>query len=99
MKSFTSNNGWLPVLLVVVTVGFGIAYIWQVNVSATAGYEMRELTQGIKELELEQDKLDLRVARLQSVDSVSTRVQMLGLSKVKRVEYLTPGHGAVAINR
>lgn len=99
LKGFTKNNGLLPVVLVSITVVLGFGYIWQVNVSATAGYEMRELSQSIDDLKLEKEKLDFKVAKLQSVDSVSTRIQMLGLSKVSRIEYLTPDSGAVAINR
>lgn len=87
------------VLLLAATIAVGIAYVWQVNQAATAGYAMRELDGAIEDLTLEQERLDLQVARLQSIDSVSTRVQMLGLQQVKRIEYLTPGTGAVAINR
>ena len=99
LKGFTESNGLLPVVLVSITIVLGSAYIWQVNISATTGYEMRELSQSIDDLKLEKDKLDLKVAKLQSVDSVSTRVQMLGLSKVSKIEYITPDRGAVAINR
>lgn len=99
LKGFTKSNGLLPVILVSITITLGSAYIWQMNISATAGYQMRELSQVIDDLKLEKDRLDLKVAKLQSVDSVSTRVQMLGLSKVSKIQYLSPDSGTVAINR
>ena len=85
-------------LLLTATVMLGVLYIWQVNRAATAGYTMRDLESAIYELELEQERLDLHVAQLQSVDSVTERVQMLGLTQVQNIHYLT-GDGSVAINR
>ena len=86
-------------LLLVGTVVLGILYIWQVNVAATSGYTMRDLESSIHELELQQERYDLQVAQLQSVDSVSERVRMLGLTKVKAIHYFTPGVGSVALDR
>ncbi len=83
----------------VVTIALGFAYIWQVNVGATAGFTLHALEQEIEIMQMEQDRLDVTVARLQSIDSVSTRVQMLGLIEVEQVEYVTVGQGSVAINR
>ena len=84
--------------LLVFTLALGVLYIWQVNHAATAGYTMRDLESAIHDLETQQERLDLQVAQLQSVDSVSERVQMLGLTAVKKIQYLT-GDGSVAINR
>lgn len=86
-------------LLGIATAVLGIAYIWQVNVGATAGFTLHAMEQEIEVLEIEQERLDIAVARLQSIDSVSTRVQMLGLTEVQSVQYVTPGQGSVAINR
>lgn len=90
---------FLKILSVSVTVTLGVLYIWQVNVAATRGFTMRDLEQGIHSLELENDRLSMEVARLQSIDSVTNRIQMLGLRPVQTIEYVTPGVGSVAINR
>lgn len=90
---------WLKALFFTATIALGVLYIWQVNVAATRGFTMRELEQDIHALALENERLNMDVARLQSMESVTTRVKMLGLTHVDRIEYVTPGEGAVAINR
>jgi len=97
-KTYLKNASWLQICLFAVTVVLGISYIWQVNVAATRGFTMRDLESDIHDLQLENERLSMEASRLQSIDSVSTRIQMLGMNKVNRVEYLTPGEGVVAIN-
>lgn len=88
-----------PAALTIVTVLLGLMYIWQVNMSATAGFEMRALESSIDELQSESQRLDVKIAELQSIESVTTRMDMLGLRPVQRIEYLVPGGSNVAINR
>lgn len=90
---------WLQIGLFTATFALGVLYVWQVNVAATRGFAMRELEQSIDELQLENERLNMDVARLQSIDSVSMRMKMLGFTEVDRIEYLSPGEGVVAINR
>ncbi len=99
LKAKTLDKGSFRTALLVGTIMLGVLYIWQVNMAATTGYTMRDLESSIHALEIEQERLDLQVAQLQSVDSVTERVQMLGLTEVKMIQYLTPGGGSVAINR
>ncbi|MFH1632247.1 MAG: hypothetical protein ABIA47_04525 [bacterium] len=99
IKSFISKTHWLYLAIIVATLMIGLMYIWQVNVSATKGFAMRDLQQGNEGLRLENDRLQLEVARLQSIDSVSTRVQMLGLTEIKSIQYVAPGKPTVAVNR
>ena len=96
---FVEQVGWLRLCLFLATMTLGVLYIWQVNMAATAGYALRDLETEIEEYITEQDKLELEVARLQSVNSVTQRVQMLGLTEVERIEYIQDGGGIVAINR
>jgi len=99
VRSLAGRLSVLQVLVALVTVSVGVGYIWEVNQSATAGFTMRELNNSIEDLTLEQERLDLQVARLQSIDSVTTRVQMLGMKEVGNIEYITPGGDTVALNR
>ena len=98
LKSVSRTN-ILPVHLTVLTICASILYIWQVNVTATVGFEMRDLEYTIEEYAHEQQRLDIRVAQLRSIESVASRMNMLGLREVKRVEYLVPGGSNVAINK
>ncbi|MBU0613985.1 hypothetical protein KJ766_01720 [Patescibacteria group bacterium] len=74
-------------------------YIWNVNAASTAGFTMREFNENIGDMKTDLVRLDLEVARLQSIDSVTTRVQMLGLTKVENIEYIRSGASNVALNR
>lgn len=99
IKATLLSTGWMVRMLAAVTVLFGVFYIWQVNVSATQGYTLRDLDRDISELEHDIDRLELEVSRLRSVDSVTTRVQMLGLTTVEDVNYINLADTAVAVNR
>ena len=76
------------VLLVTITVMLTILYIWQVSVSSTRGYAVRDLQNQIDQLHRDDERLKMEVAKLQSVDSVTTRMQMLGLVKISDIHYL-----------
>ncbi len=89
---------WLKILLFVATLIIGCLYIWQVNITATRGFAMRDLEEQIEILTMENQRLDMEVARLQSVDSVTARVQMLGLKKLTDVIYVN-AISSVAVNR
>jgi cell division protein FtsB len=80
---------WFRVFLLAVTLLLGALYIWQVNVSATRGYVVRDLQDEIEQLRRDDERLKIEVAKLQSVDSVTTRMQMLGLVKIDQIRYLT----------
>ncbi|MBU1126689.1 MAG: hypothetical protein ABH826_01425 [Patescibacteria group bacterium] len=92
------QTNWLRVLLFAATIIIGALYIWQVNISATRGFAMRDLDQEIESLETDNDRLQMEVTRLQSIDSVTTRVQMLGLVEIDAIDYVNT-LSSVAINR
>ncbi|MDP2631582.1 MAG: hypothetical protein Q8P30_02310 [Candidatus Uhrbacteria bacterium] len=98
-RTFVSSTNWLYIAVIIATFALGALYIWQVNVSATRGFAMRDLDHNIEDLRLQNERLHMEVAKLQSIDSVSTRVQMLGLTQVKSIEYVAPNEPTVAVNR
>lgn len=95
---FKSVN-WFTILVVGVTMVLGMLYIWQVNITATRGFTMRDLDQDIEELVQENERLQVQITKLQSVDSVATRIQMLGLLDISDIEYMNSGDDSVAIAR
>lgn len=99
VKNFVSQGNWFARLLIVTTVVLGISYIWQVNISATSGYTMRDLDREIATLKHDNERLELEVSRLQSVESVTNRIQMLGLVEVHDVRYVNAGETSVAFDR
>jgi len=90
---------WIGFVLVAGSVAIGVLYIWQVNMAATRGFAMRDLEQGIEEMEIENARLQMEVTNLRSIASVTNRMKMLGLTPVQTIEYVNPGVGSVAINR
>ncbi len=86
LSKLESTWGRRALILAILVVG--ALYIWQVNLAATAGFTMRDIERDIEEVKMEQKRLDMEVARLQSVESVASRVTMLGLVPAGEVEYI-----------
>lgn len=95
--NFTSTKWFTYCLLACVAV-IGALYIWQVNMSAIQGYAVRDMESDITHIEHENEQLQNQVSSLRSIDSVMTRVQMLGLVKVDDVRYINPDD-SMAVNR
>lgn len=95
--NFTSTK-WFAYCLMALVGLVGALYIWQVNVSATHGYAVRDMESEIAQIEHENEQLQNQVSSLRSIDSVMTRVQMLGLVKVDNVRYINPDD-SMAVNR
>jgi len=47
-----------------------IYYIWTLNINATKGYTIRELEQTQRELKVELEKLDVKIAEIESLDNI-----------------------------
>lgn len=90
-----------PRVMSALTIGcilaFGVLYVGQVNASATKGYAVRSLQRKNIELRQERDRLDIAIARLRSLDSVTARESFLGLKKMDPVTFVTTGPHGVAV--
>ncbi len=84
------ESEFVKYFLLMVTVILAGLYIWQINTSATYGYIIRDLEKEIAAIERQNERLEQKVAKLQSVDSVTNRVKMLGLVKIENVKYIVP---------
>ena len=91
------NPQAMSVLSVGCMLAFGVLYIAQVNNSATKGYAVRELKEKNIELRHERDRLDIKIARLRSIDSVTARESFLGLQKIERTTFVKTGSDVVAV--
>lgn len=97
LKQVVKEAGFGTVILMAMTFLLLVGYILQVNKASTAGYAMRDLDRSIEHLQLENQRLNMQVARLQSVDSVTTRIQMLGLRPITDVKYIHISEPTVAL--
>ncbi len=99
IQLFLQDRSWIQLAVLAVTIVIGVLYIWQVNLSATRGFAMRDLDRQVEDMGIQNERNLLEVARLRSVDSVSKRVQMLGLVEVDVADYIDAGDSAVAVNK
>lgn len=90
------NFNTVNVVIGVMIVVMGVTYLVQINGLVTKGYQISELEQKITELTDRNADLELETLSLQSMDSIKTKVDGLGLVAVGEVEYLNPTPVAVA---
>ncbi len=77
----------------------GFAYIAEINSVTAKGYQIRELEEQISELTVHNERMELEVATLQSMQNVNERIRMLGMVPSGGVDYLVPGRPAIAVNK
>ncbi len=82
--------------LILCTAVFFIGYLAQVNATSSKGYQIRSLESAISDLKDQGEKLELRVAQEQSVQSVEEKVRSMGMVPAPDVQYVQPGSSAVA---
>jgi len=70
-----------------------IYYIWILNVNATKGYTIRELEQTQRELKVELEKLDAKIAELESLDNILQDSDVETMEKVENPDYLVIREG------
>ncbi|HLD28314.1 MAG TPA: hypothetical protein VJB67_01745 [Patescibacteria group bacterium] len=85
------------VLLVIVTVVFGLSYLMQTNFVATKGYQIKDLEQRVEELKNNSDQLNLQYIELQSMASITKNVKNMDLIATNDVEIITPLGSAMAL--
>ncbi|MEK7632194.1 MAG: hypothetical protein AAB473_00190 [Patescibacteria group bacterium] len=91
------NPRVMSVLSVGCMLAFGVLYVGQVNSAATKGYAVRALQEKNVELRHERDRLDMQIAKLRSLDSVTARESFLGLKKIDQVSFVKMGTDVVAV--
>lgn len=99
LKIVRERVGLAPVALGTFVLGMFVLYVWQLSIATSAGYKMRAVEGEIADLRREIASQQAHIARLESIDSVSGRIQLLGLSKPADVAYIFTASDAVAVNR
>lgn len=82
---------------IIAVIAFVLLYVAVVNHTASQGYRTRELERTIETLMNETEKLELRVAELQSMDSIGSRLVGQEFVAVGQVQYIRAGVPAVAL--
>ncbi|MDD3145065.1 MAG: hypothetical protein PHV23_03045 [Candidatus Gracilibacteria bacterium] len=63
-------------------------YVWILNVNATKGYNIRQLEIEKKNLLMEKEKLDVKIAELESLSNIMTDTDLKNMEKIEDPDYL-----------
>lgn len=75
---------------------FFVGYLVQVNATSSKGFQIRTLESRISDLKQQGDKLELKVAQEQSVQSVEEKVKEMGMVPTPQVDYVSAPSPVVA---
>lgn len=73
-----SSKPWMKIALAVVVAVFSLLYVVQINLTATKGYEIRELERSLSTLQHEARVLRLQSLELQSMERLQAQLQEQG---------------------
>lgn len=65
-----------------------IYYVWIINVNATLGYDVRNLKQEQKQLQVQKELLDVKIAELESLSNILKDDVAKDMEKVENPDYL-----------
>jgi len=87
----------LNIVVIVLILVMGTMYLVQVNRATTKGYQIRDLEKRINKIEESNQKAQLEIAELQSLDSIEQRMEKLGMVPVDRIHYVKIPGTSVAV--
>ena len=86
----------LPWMLIALLVAFFVSYLFLMNGMTQKAFEITKLQQTVADLSREGKKMELSLARQESIAHLSEQVATLGMVPTERMEYLTVVSGPVA---
>ena len=94
---FERNAMRLNVITLALLLLLAAAYIVQVNGSVAKGYAIREIEDQMRQLTLDNQKLEVTIREAQSLQNVTRSVKMLGLVASETPKYLSSATPSVAM--
>lgn len=86
------------IILSVIIVAFGVAYVLNTTSSATSGFAMHKLEKELAALEIEVQKLQVEIADNSSMNNIQSRMVKLNMSEAGNIKYFTVKNTVVAKN-
>jgi hypothetical protein len=77
---------------------FGAGYLMQINAASSKGLQIRKLEGEITELKEQGERIELKVAKEQSVQAVETKVKEMGMVPTPKIDYVMATAPQVARN-
>lgn len=95
MKRLLLSNTF-RVCLIVFVLFFGVLHVVNLSTMSTKGYDMTELQKQITMLERENQKLEIKIAKYSSMQSIQERLDGMKMVSADNIEYSTIIGTAVA---
>jgi len=95
-KDKDSFNLWLTstyLIMLSVISGLLLYYVWILNVNATKWYNIRQLEIERRELQIEKELLDVKIAELDSLSNILNKKDIKSMEKVENPDYLVIKEG------
>jgi cell division protein FtsB len=89
---------WGALLIAALVACAGI-YMYQINVSASKGFEMRALERKLERLRDTVSALETQASQMQTMKAVEARVKELGYVPVERLEFMDVSRSEYALAR
>lgn len=96
VRFLSRQKSWRAILVVAI-VAVGFSYLVTVVGISTRGYKIRDLERRIDTLKLENKKLNLTVAEMQSPARIDEWVKTSGMVAASTVQYVSSITGTVAV--
>ncbi len=75
-------------ILLTFVIALLLYYVWILNVNATKWYNIRQLEIEKRNLLMEKELLDVKIAELESLDSISNKKDTKNMDKVSQTDFL-----------
>ncbi len=92
------SSTWIALMVGLIVACVGI-YIYQVNVTASKGFELRQLEKKVDHLQDSVSSLNYKVTQLKSIHSLETQIQGMGYVPLTNVHYLKLAPAQVAARK
>lgn len=93
-----AKNSWAVAFLMLTAV-LGGYYVYQMNITASKGYTLRELDKRREQLRTTVGVLEARGAQMRALRTIEDRVQGLGYVSVDKMEFVDVAGGSYALAR
>lgn len=77
----------------------GLSYIVQVNINATSGFQVSNLSKKAETMKRDNKKLEIQVTSLQSIENIEKIQTQRQLEKISSFEYIPQKEPAVALSQ
>lgn len=95
MRFVSQQKSWRALLVVTIAVA-GFLYLITVVSLSTHGFKIKDLERRIEALKLDNKKLNLKVAEMQSPARIEEWVKTSGMVAATNIQYVSPTTGVVA---